>query len=142
MGKDTTLAWFHQIHSDISLPTDPKLMERVLSSEQILAIAEKIWTEELNRLVAVQHWNIPSNVPWNHPLYREAAKRERHDLWVVRGAIAEVLGMVGKNIWITGFASDFAIGLLKYVSGNVWHAGETNQNVSKILRWDNISPQT
>src|SRR3989344_5558814 len=108
MKEKIPSAGFHQIEAEISLPSTPELMEKVLPREKLLAIFNAIGEDELKRLSLVEHGNLPEPVDYNL-----LAKREGVDLEILRKAIRQVTG--SENPWIIGFASDFAKGLLKYV---------------------------
>ncbi|KKR52963.1 MAG: hypothetical protein UT91_C0036G0006 [Parcubacteria group bacterium GW2011_GWA2_40_23] len=94
---------YHQIESDISLPTDPELLLKVITKEQTANIAKELGHERLQSLVAVSHGGEKVD-------YEAAARQEAKDLKEVRTAIAKVTGI--SKPWIIGFASDFAKCLL------------------------------
>lgn len=97
---------YHQIESDISLPTNPELLLKVITKEQAANIAKELGHERLQTLVAVSHGGEQID-------YEAAARQEAEDLKEVRTAIAKVTGY--SKPWITGFASDFAKCLLTLV---------------------------
>lgn len=97
----------HQIASDINLPTESDLLKKVLSEDQLAAIYKAIGRKKLERLASVVHGNDPN------PDYRALAEREGQDLEVIFQAVREVTGK--SKPWITGFASEFAQGLMEYI---------------------------
>ena len=97
----------HQIASDISLPTNPELFERVLTREQLVAIYTAVGREELERLASVVRGTEPN------PDYAALAAQEGWDLEILFRAIRQVTGK--SQPWIMGFASDFAKGLMVYI---------------------------
>ncbi len=97
----------HQIASDISLPTNPELFDRVLTREQVIAIYTAVGREELEQLASVAHDTEPN------PDYAAVAAQEGRDLEILFRSIRQVTDK--SRPWIMGFASDFAKGLLVYV---------------------------
>ncbi|MBX4186811.1 MAG: hypothetical protein KW802_00945 [Candidatus Doudnabacteria bacterium] len=94
---------FHQIDADISLPTSPDLMRLILTQAELVAIAEEIGQDELQRIAAVSHDH------GTNPDYAALDAQEKHDLEVLRRAITTVTGK--KRAWIMGYASEFALAL-------------------------------
>jgi len=98
-----------QIEADISVPSDPDLLERVLTRDQILAIVNSVGRDDLSRLAAVSH---ESNLEMSAGDYSAMAAREAEDLAVLREAVTTATGK--EKVWVVGFAGDFARALLQY----------------------------
>jgi hypothetical protein len=98
--------YYHQIESDISLPTKPDLLLKVITEKQVVDIANELGRERLQALAAVDHSGECID-------YATASQREAKDLKEVRIAIAKVLGK--SRPWIIGYASDFAKCLLTFI---------------------------
>ena len=94
---------FHQIDSDISLPTSAPLLRQVLTADQIRRIYDLIGGEKLRQLAAVSHGG--ENIDYN-----AAAKKEAEDMEVICRAVTTVTG--ASRLWVIGFASQFAQGIL------------------------------
>jgi hypothetical protein len=96
---------FHQIDSDISLPTKPNLLLKVITGKQAVDIANELGRERLQSLAAVSHDGECTD-------YAAASQQEAKDLKEVRTAIAKVINV--SRPWIVGYASDFAKCLLTF----------------------------
>ena len=97
---------YHQIHSDISLPTKRDLLLKVVTMKQVVAVANEIGREKLAVLAAVKHDGKCTD-------FAAAEKQEASDLETVRLAVFKVLGI--KRPWIIGYASEFAQCLLSFI---------------------------
>ena len=97
---------YHQIESDISLPTKPNLLLKVITGKQVVDIANELGRERLQSLAAVNHDGECTD-------YAAASQQEAKDLKEVRIAIAKVIGK--SRPWIIGYTSDFAKCLLTFI---------------------------
>ncbi len=94
----------------ICLLTKPELFEQVLTKEQLLAIYTYVGRKQLMQLASVVHGNEPDCE--YQPVYQALAEQEKKDLEILFCAIRQVTG--NSKLWIIGFASDFARGLMAY----------------------------
>ena len=100
---------YHQIDSDISLPSDPDLLRSTLRKEPLEKIHGLVGLQELTRIASVTHEEV------SKPDWSALAEQEGKDLAVLREAISKVTG--ANRPWIIGYASEFASALLKIFPG-------------------------